>query len=315
LRKYAEAMKRHRLRREIIATVIDNDMVNICGPTFPRRLCASAGCDVTALAIGYAAAKAILRFDAVWDAVAALDGQAPAVAQMALFAELAAVLRGQTFWMARRAAGKSAPRRGRAAKSGMSVRRLIDAYRPAVDALKPLASDVLSPMEREQVENAVAVFVEAGAPEGLARQVAALRPLTTVADLCDLAGESRWPVAAVARIHHQIGGVLGFDVLRAAAGAMQTADPFERLAVRRLVEELLSEQTALTRAVMTFAAGPEGAEDAAAAVASWAALRAQAVRAVKDTVRDIQETAEGWSFAKLTIANAALRELTAAAAR
>ena len=67
------------------------------------------------------------------------------------------------------------------------VRRLIDAYRPAVDALKPLAPDVLSPMEREQVENAVAVFVEAGAPEGLARQVAALRPLTTVADLCDLA--------------------------------------------------------------------------------------------------------------------------------
>ena len=30
-------MQRHRLRREIIATVIDNDIVNLCGPTFPRR--------------------------------------------------------------------------------------------------------------------------------------------------------------------------------------------------------------------------------------------------------------------------------------
>jgi glutamate dehydrogenase len=316
LRKYADAMKRHRLRREIIATMLDNDMVNICGPTFPRRLCASAGCDVAALATGYAAAKAILRFDDVWRQVAALDGQVPAAAQMAMFAELASVLRGQTFWMARRVAGKTAPRRsGRAAKTEMSVRRLIDAYRPAVDALKSIIPDVLSPMERQGVEGDALAFVDAGAPQALARQVAALRPLTTVADLCDLAAESRWPVAAVARIHHQVGGDFGFDVLRAAAGALQTGDPFERLAVRRLVEELLSEQTALTRAVMAFAAGPQAAEDAAATIASWAALRAQAVRAVKDTLADIQDAGEGWSFAKLTIANAVLRELATAATR
>ncbi|HXQ46420.1 MAG TPA: NAD-glutamate dehydrogenase domain-containing protein, partial [Caulobacteraceae bacterium] len=42
LAPYAELMRRHRLKREIIATVVGNDMVNLCGPTFPRRLCAAA---------------------------------------------------------------------------------------------------------------------------------------------------------------------------------------------------------------------------------------------------------------------------------
>ena len=56
-------MRRHRLRREIIATVVANEMVNRCGPTFPARLMAAAGCDAAAFTAGYEAAKAVLGID------------------------------------------------------------------------------------------------------------------------------------------------------------------------------------------------------------------------------------------------------------
>jgi glutamate dehydrogenase len=62
-------MQQHRLKREIIATVVDNQMVNMCGPTFPSRLKAAAGCDTGALVIGFAAAREILGVDALWDQV------------------------------------------------------------------------------------------------------------------------------------------------------------------------------------------------------------------------------------------------------
>jgi glutamate dehydrogenase len=315
-------MKRHRLRREIIATVLDNDMVNTCGPTFPGRLRAAAACDTAALAIGYQSAKMILRFDDVWNAVAALDGRAPASVQTALFAELARVLRGQTFWMARRVAHKGAarptPRRGKSASGGgdTSVQALIDAYRPAVDELRPLVPAVLSPLERTAVDDQVQVFVREGAPLALARAVAALRTLTTVADLSDLASASGWPVKPVARLYHQVGGMFGFDLLRRAAGSLAAGDAFERLAVRRLVEDMLSEQAILTRAIMSFAAGAqagESAADAKAAVASWSALHAEPAQAARGTIEAIEAAGDGWSFAKLTIVNAALRELAVAA--
>jgi len=155
-------------------------------------------------------------------------------------------------------------------------------------------------------------YVAEGAPEALAQAVAALQPLTIAADLVDLASGSSWTVKAVARLYHQAGAAFGFDRLRGAAGSFVGGDAFERLAVRRLIEDLLSEQTAITQAVLKFSANAQAGEDelsAKAAVTSWAALRMDRVRSAKRTVEDIETAGGGWTFAKLTIANAALREL------
>ena len=44
--KFEKEMKRHRLRREIIATVLANTVVDMVGPTFASRLKAATGCTV-----------------------------------------------------------------------------------------------------------------------------------------------------------------------------------------------------------------------------------------------------------------------------
>src|SRR5690606_38653046 len=117
LRKYDDAMRRHPLRREILATVLANDVVNRCGPTFASRLKAAARCDDTAFIRAYEAARALLGTDALWAEVEALDGQVAAAAQTALFRQLSTAIRGLTFWLARRAAG-----------DGQGVARLVERY-------------------------------------------------------------------------------------------------------------------------------------------------------------------------------------------
>jgi len=308
LTTYEALMKRHRLRREIIATVVCNDIVNICGPTYPDRLRAAADCDVDALVIGYTVAKRSLRFDEVWNAVAVLDDTAPAAAQMALFAELAAVLRGQTYWMARRAAARSVMR------GGVSIAQLSGVYAPAVEALRQAGPAILSPFERKAIERAAKGLIKLGAPEALAREIAALRPLTVTADLADLARASSWSIEQVARLHHLAGAALGFDRVRAAASALSEGDPFERLAVRRLIEDLLAEQTALTKTMIKFAGEPGDAADPKTILTGWSALHAAQVRKVQQTLGDIERAGGDWTFAKLTIANAALREVSGTAA-
>jgi glutamate dehydrogenase len=298
-------MSRHRLRREIISTVLSNEIVNVAGPTFASRLRASAGGDTAAMVVAFEAAKRIFRLDDFWDRIGALDGQAPWGAQLALYQEVAMVQRRQTFWLARRAA------RGQA-----TVRGLVEAYRRAADALRECGSGLLSPFERGVADARCNAFVELGAPRELAREVAALRPLTATSDVADLARSAKWPVIAVARLYHHTGAALGLDRLRAAAGATASRDHFERLAVRRLIEDLLSEQTALTESVIKFAANAdcgETDEGARQAVASWTALRSEPVRAARRTLEEIEAAGGGWSFAKLTIANAAVRELVLAA--
>ncbi|WP_029910691.1 NAD-glutamate dehydrogenase [Caulobacter sp. UNC358MFTsu5.1] len=304
LGQYGEAMQQHRLRREIIATVLDNQMINMCGPTFPSRLKAAAGCDTTALVIAFAAAREILGVDALWDQVSALDGKASAGGQLALYKALAYAQRSLTFWLARRAF-----------KDKSTVKQLVEAYGPSVKALSGLGTAILSPFEQKTVAKRAKAYVADGAPEALALAVAALQPVTTAADLVDLGNASSWSVENVARLYHQVGAAYGFDRLRSAAGSFVGGDAFERLAVRRLIEDMLSEQTAITQAVLKFAANAQAGDDEAsakAAVTSWGALRTEAVRAAKRTVEDIEQAGGGWTFAKLTIANAALRGLASA---
>jgi glutamate dehydrogenase len=301
LEPHLAQMRQHRLNREIIATVLANDMVNMTGPSFPRRLRQAAACDTTALIKGFTAAREILGIDGFWADIASLDGQVPAAGQHALYRALAYALRSQTYWLARR---------NYATKGG--VQNLIDDYGSAVTALSPLMSKLLSAFDLQEVDRRASRFASQGAPIALARAIAMLQPLTMTADLADLARAAAWPIEHVARLYHQAGEIFGFDKLRFAAGNFIGGDAFDRLAVRRLIEEMLGKQADITRAIMEFTASDQAGEDQAtarAAVSSWASLHDSRVQSLRRVVDTIEQAGGGWSFAKLTIANAALRQL------
>ncbi|HEX8570510.1 MAG TPA: NAD-glutamate dehydrogenase [Caulobacteraceae bacterium] len=302
---FEDEMKRHRLRREIISTVLANRIVDMAGPDFAPRLRQSAGCDTAALVVAFEAALRVFRLDEAWDAVSALDLKAPAAAQTALYLEITRVLRRQTFWLARRANRTTA-----------TVEGMISAYREPVDALQRQGPDMLSTFERGQVEQRAAGFVGLGAPEALAREVAALRPLTASSDIADLAKNAKRPVDATARMYFETGEAFGFDRLRTAASGVARGDHYERLAVRRVIEDILQEQCAMTATILKAAPAAAGdtQDSAEAAVQAWIEQRGDRVRRALRQVEEVEQSGAGWSFAKLTIANAALRELCSSAA-
>jgi glutamate dehydrogenase len=104
LAEHAEAMQSHRLKREIIATRLANDMINLGGPTFIHRAKESTGVDVEAVARAFEAGRRIFRFKDYTDRINALDNKAPASVQTLLHDEVIRLLRRQTYWLARRGA-------------------------------------------------------------------------------------------------------------------------------------------------------------------------------------------------------------------
>ena len=304
LAKFEAEMQGHRLRREIVSTILSNEIVNMCGPTFPERLRQSARCDTAAMVLAFEAARQIFRLDQAWDEVSALDLKIPAEAQAALYQEISTVLRRQTFWLARRAV-----------RPGSTVEALIAAYRPAADALRAVGGSVLSRFEQSRLEGRVQTFVGLGAPDAMARNVALLRPLVATAEIGDLARNAGWSEPAMATLYHQVGAAFDFDRLRAGAGSVPSVDHFDRLAVRRLIEDLMVEQMTLTRAVAqasTVAAGA-GEEAAEAAVDAWVGPRLPIVEGLRTSVDEILASGTGWTFAKLTIANSVIREIASTA--
>ena len=118
----------------------------------------------------------------------------------------------------------------------------------------------------------------------------------------------------MARLYHQVGAAFDFDRLRAAAGAVPSGDHFDRLAVRRLIEDLMAEQVALTRAVALSSEPAVGDTEAnaEAAVDAWIGSRQAVVEGVRAAVDEIEASGTGWTFAKLTIANGQIRQVVGA---
>ena len=111
------------------------------------------------------AARAIFRLDEAWAAVHGLDLKVPAQAQTALYLEIAFVLRAQAYWLAGRAL------RGR----NIGVGQLVETYQPCADALRQAGDSLLSPFEQARAAARAKTFIDLGAPEAMARSVAAVR--------------------------------------------------------------------------------------------------------------------------------------------
>ncbi len=126
---YGEQMSGHRLRREIIATVLANDMINLGGPTFVHRAIESTGAEAQQIARAFEAGRRIFRFSDLIDRINKLDNRAPADVQITLH-------RGNHPPSAAADLLAGAPGRAQEAGQATPIHELIDAYRPGVDNLR-----------------------------------------------------------------------------------------------------------------------------------------------------------------------------------
>ncbi|MEO1040251.1 MAG: NAD-glutamate dehydrogenase [Pseudomonadota bacterium] len=311
LKPYGEAMHGHRLKREIIATMLANDMVNLGGPTFVHRAMESTAADGAAVARAFEAGRAIFRYSDLTDRINALDNQAPTAVQHQLHEEIIRLLRRQTYWLARRA-------RGFEQGQVETIDEIIDAYRPGVDQLKGFVSAIASEHDQAGMTQRLDAYVEAGAPEDLARDVAQLRPLTSSSDVIDLSVRRSWPLEATAQLYHAIGARFRFDELRGSGGRISSDLHWDRLAVRRLIEDLYASQLSISEAMIGFAGEAGGSHQsrvetpdrdwAEALVDAWQSAHAVDVDRA-DAALDELAASGGWTLSKVAIASTQLREL------
>jgi glutamate dehydrogenase len=298
LARFESAMAKHRLRREIIATALADDVINMGGPTFVERCQESARVDAPEIAAAFEAGRAIFGLDALSDRVNALDNKVAAATQTELHQEISRGLRRISTYLARHRAGRP-------------IDALIDAYRDGVQAQAKDALSDLTLAERERAEARMRRYQEGGAPADVARDVAVLSPLVSALDVTDLARKHALAPVAAARLFRQIGAAFHLDRLRGAGWALSLTQHWERLAVRRTLEELFEDQRTLTEhAAKTLKlSGELDAAAAEAAIARWMPLLGAAGAGALASVQDL-ESAGGWTFSKIVLAATDLRALT-----
>ncbi|MFZ0091742.1 MAG: NAD-glutamate dehydrogenase [Solirubrobacteraceae bacterium] len=245
--RYPDHIRRHRLRRELIATIVANQLVDRGGMTFAFRLSEETGARAPELARAYAVARDVFEMRDFWQAVEALDNRIDAGTQLAMLLEGRRLLERAARWVVR-AGGRGE----------IDVTAMVARFAPGARQLAETLPGVLRGHDRDAFGERRDELTSSGVPSELAHRVASMQALLSVFDIVLDAAATNAGQAAVARTYFGVGARLGLDWLRDRILELPRDDRWQALARAALRDELYRLHRSVTREIIGAADHPGG---------------------------------------------------------
>jgi glutamate dehydrogenase len=285
--RYETAIKAHPLRREIIATKVGNQMVNLSGISFDNRMTEDTGASVVDVTRAWVVARDVCRFPELWAEIDALTGHVPLETQLELFLDCRRMVERSALWLLRHR------------RPPIDIATAVAQFQPGMAKLATSLEPALIGRMADVVHSGEASRLAAGVPEGLAERAGVWPLLHTGFDLIELAGTYDRDVADVARVSWEIFDRLDLLWLWDGIGALPRSDRWQTQARSALRDDLL---TALVELTATVVESPGGSVDA------WLAANERSVARAAAMFTEIRR-AESYDLTALSVALRQLRNL------
>ena len=197
--------------------------------------------------------------------------------------------------------------------AGADLAATIALYRGGVEALRGTFAGLVSPFEAQHTEARIAELETAGAPLDVAEDIAVLPLMGGTPEIASLAHARGLSLDLVAGAYFAMGAEVGLDKLRGLAHRIVGGEHWDRLAIRRIIDDLFAGQRLLTEHALAYLDKEKisgNRSDGANAVAAWAAAHGDALGRTKSFLSALEQAGE-LSVAKLTLADSQIHELAA----
>ena len=268
-RRFRRQLAGHPLRREIIATVVANRIVNQAGVCFFSETERETGCAPWEIAHAYLFAEAVCAAEATRTWIANLDNRIEAQVQYDLLLRQEALLAELT----RRLLNLSPEQRPQLTAIG-AVRRQVRAFEAG--------------LKGGRYEGRIVELRHEGVPATLARHAARLPALAGILEVLDLHRTHHLAFAAIGEALEGVADRLELDTLAGRLARLRPRDDWEDRAKMDLQEEVDTLRYQLTRHLL---AGRRRGESVAAAVKRFFTDRAEPVTAYRDWFAGLEEGA------------------------
>ncbi len=193
--KYIEYIKKHRLKRAIIATRISNYIINEMGITFVQRLEEECGADSQHIARAYLIARDIFEVKKTLQEIWELHGKTSIDTQLLLWQNLIRLLRRATRWFVR----------NMPLLINCDIEATIKIYKPLVMTVRDSMDQILQGEWLEQMQLEKENLINAGVPEMLASKAAKIFPMFTALDIVEATRENNFDIQEVAKVYFAVG--------------------------------------------------------------------------------------------------------------
>lgn len=268
--RFAAVIAAHPLRREILATVLTNEVVDGAGITFAFRLNELAGVGAQDAVRAFAVIEEVFKIEEVWAQIDAADISAAMTDEMKM----------ETRRLVDRAARWLVTNRPQPLAIAAETAR----FAATVAELAPLVPDLVVGSGRARVEGNIERAIEQGAPADLARTVYGLVDRFPLLDIRTIADMTNTDADSVARLYYALSGHLQLDPILVSVTRLHRGNRWHALARLSLREDLYAAMRALCVDVLASTAADE---DAQRRIADWESHNAARVGRARAALADI----------------------------
>jgi glutamate dehydrogenase len=287
--RFPKAVQDHRLRREIIATMLSNSIINRGGPSFVARIADETGADVAEIAAAFAAVRDSYRMTDLNGEIDALDARVSGKIQLSLYAAVQSLLLDRIIWFLRNVPLK------------MGLADIVSHYRAGIEETEIKLDAILPADAREGFEARAAEFISNNVPDVMARKIARLPLLAAATDVILIADQAKRPVESAAEAYFAAREFLRLDSVVKAARDIDVPDRFDRLALDRALDQIAASERRL--AVTMLASGKKGKD----ALNAWVEPRRSEADRIMARIQEIASS--GFTLSKLTVAASLVGDL------
>lgn len=225
-KKYKKQIYNHRLRREIVATQVANDMVDNMGISFCHRLVESTGSSVAHVAKAYMAARDIFQFDHCWQQVKALDHKVPAKLQLEMISAVMRRVRRATRWILRNR------------RSQVNPKVEVEFFAEPIAKVFALLPEYLDGKPKKEWQERYEKLVEQGVGEEFARRASVPTNIYSGLSVIEASRESNSSVELVLEVYVGLSETLGLNVFSPQIASLSVGNYWQAMARETYIDDL-----------------------------------------------------------------------------
>jgi glutamate dehydrogenase len=273
--RFGARMAGHRLRREIITTVLVNEVVNRGGTSFVFRAMEESGASAADVVRAYVVVRDVYRLNDLWAAAERLDNRAPTPAQTRVYLETRRLLDRATRWLVSNR------------RSPIDVAGEISRLSPGVATLLPQLENVLVGAERKSMDSHVAALAALGIPEDLAKPATRIVYGFGFFDILETAFSAGRDIIEVAKVYFVLSERFQIDVLLSHISRLPRNDRWQTLARMALRYDLYAALAGLTAEVLHSTSPENSADDR---VSEWEQVNAASIAQAGNAMGQVGDT-------------------------
>jgi len=238
--RFDHLIDKHPLRRELIATVMANEVINSQGMTFVTRLTAETATTPAEVVRAYRIARAVTDAGRRWRAIEQLAASLDPALQSELLAGVDWLVEATARWYL----------------SHPTHEWMTDIIDSTVSPFQELSSAIATvgpPEWRAERDEAAEELIARGVPEDFARRNVFQEELVHGPDIIAVAHDSGRPVTDVARVFFLVGREFHLDKLKKIADHLPRLTRWERWGIQTLKDDLLHLRRQLSEKVVEAA--------------------------------------------------------------